>query len=84
MRRNFPFVRDAMENARVGLAPAELARFHDMLEQRHDFGDGFRLVGAACHARAFAGFHVVGNAGDTERRLAAAQRLDHLRPNVAA
>ena len=71
-------------DARVGLAKAELARFNDMLEQRHDLGDGFRLVGAARHAGAFARLHVVGDAGDTEPSLAAAQRLDHLRPNVAA
>jgi hypothetical protein len=55
-----------------------------MLEQGHDLGDGKRLLRAARHARAFARFHVVGDAGYPERRLAAAQRLDHLRPNVAA
>ena len=32
-------------DARVGLAQAELARFDDMLEQRHDLGDGLRLLG---------------------------------------
>jgi hypothetical protein len=71
-------------DARIGLAIADLARFNDMLEQRHDLGHGLSFLRAARHAGSLARLHVVGDAGDPERRLAAAQRLDHLRPNVAA
>ena len=71
-------------DARVGLAKAQLARFHDVLEQRHDLGDGFRLLRAARHAGAFACFMLLVMQATRNSGLAAAQRLDHLRPNVAA